>query len=240
MTDLAATVQSLEPGCLVEMFSLDLSPIGVEEVWHFTPTPGVDGQIVFGGVTYVAADVEATGFEVNGQGQIPQPTLKVSNATLYLAGLVLAHRDAVGVRVTRLRTFAQYLDGQPEADPDAAFPPDIYIVEQKTNQDKLSIEWKLAAETDQDGLMLPSRTVVRDYCPWAYRRWKASTASFDYSDVECPFTGSVFFDALGNSTTDPTRDACGRKITDCRARFGTGATLPFGGFPGVGLNKTSG
>ena len=36
---LARTVQSLQPGDLVELFELDLSPIGVDEVWRFTPTP---------------------------------------------------------------------------------------------------------------------------------------------------------------------------------------------------------
>ncbi len=234
---LAATVQSLEPGALVELFILDLDPIGVAARWCFSPSIAAGDTVTFAGVDYVGADVEVSGYEVNGQGQIPQPTLKVSNATLFLAGAVLTHRDAVGARLTRLRVFARYLDGRPEADPEASFPPDIHIVEQKTKQNKTVIEWRLSAGTDVEGRMLPGRTVVRDYCPWAYRRWSATAAAFDYADVECPWAGSTFFTALGVATTDPTKDVCGRKISDCRARFGTGAVLPFGGFPGVGLNK---
>ncbi len=240
MTDaLSTAVQSLEPGALVELFELDLSPIGVNEIWRFTPTPGVDGQCVFAGQVYYAADVEASGFEVNGQGQIPQPRLRVSNATLMLAGLVLQHDDVIGAKVRRTRILAQYLDDGAEADPDAIFPVDQYVVEQKVVQDRTEIEWKLSAETDQQGVMLPKRTVVRDYCPWTYRVWSPSLGAFDYSDAECPYTGADCFKADGTVTTTVTEDECGRKLTDCTTRFGTDVDLPFGGFPGVGLNKPS-
>jgi lambda family phage minor tail protein L len=237
---LARSVQSLAPGDLVTLFRLDLGPIGVAETWCFTPTPGVGGSVTFGGTTYQAADVEAEGFEVTGQGSIPNPTLRVSNATLMLAGIVLAHDDVVGARVTRIRTFAQYLDGAVQADPSAMLPTEVWYVEQKTKANKSVIEWKLAAATDVEGTELPKRVVCRDYCPWAYRRWKTGTAAFDYSDVECPFTGSAMFTALGAATTDPAADVCGRKISDCKLRFGDDGILPFGGFPGVGLNRITG
>lgn len=241
MTDrLAAAVQSPAPGALVELFELDLSPLGVAEVWRFTPTPGVDGSCTFAGRIYYAADVKASGFEVNGQGQIPQPTMRVSNATLFLAGLVLAHDDAVGCVVRRTRVFAQFLDDGATPDPDAAFPVDVYVVEQKTKQTPTEIEWRLSAETDQQGVMLPKRTVVRDYCPWSYRVWSAADVAFDYTDVECPYTGSDYFKADGTTAASPQQDVCGRKLDDCLARFGGDVDLPFGGFPGVGLNPVSG
>lgn len=240
MTDaLSSAVQSLSPGALVELFELDLSPIGVDEVWRFTPTPGIDGKCTFAGRVYYAADVEASGFEVNGQGQVPQPRLRVSNATAMLAGLVLQHDDVIGAKVRRTRVLAQFLDGGSSADPNAFFPVDEYVVEQKMTQDATEIEWKLSAETDQQDVMLPKRTVVRDYCPWTYRLWNTTAGAFDYSDAECPYTGSSFFKADGSATSNGSEDVCGRKVNDCTDRFGSDVDLPFGGFPGVGLNKIS-
>lgn len=230
---LAPITKSLEADALVELFELDLSPIGVDDVWRFTPTPGPSGSVTFRGQIYVAADVKAEGFEVNGAGAPPQPALSVSNATDFLAGVVMAYADAVRCKVTRLRIFARFLDDGADPDPTAVFPPDVYLIEQKTRHDAEVIEWCLAAETDQEGVMLPKRTYVGEYCPWAYRRWRAADGAFDYSDVDCPYAGTAMFKADGTATTNPALDACGRKLDDCVDRFGKTADLPFGGFPGI-------
>ncbi|PRP61149.1 phage minor tail protein L, partial [Bacillus halotolerans] len=34
-------------------------------------------------------------------------------------------------------------------------------------------------------------------------------------------------------TTDKTKDQCGKKLSDCMARFGNGHALPFEGFEGI-------
>ncbi len=42
------------------------------------------------------------------------------------------------------------------------------------------------------------------------------------------------WDAKGNRVTDPTQDRCGKKLSDCRLRFGADPLgLPFGAFPGM-------
>jgi len=42
-----------------------------------------------------------------------------------------------------------------------------------------------------------------------------------------------FFDALGQVVTDPSKDRCGKRLSDCRKRFPGRLPLPFKGFPGL-------
>lgn len=217
--------QSLEPGTLVSLYTVDVSPLGVPQMWHFTNGT----EVQFRGVTYSAADVEVEGFEWNGQGAMPRPKIRVSNSTRMLSGIARTFNDLVGARFIRIRTYAQFLDGMPSADPAETFGIDIFSFEQKVAHDKYQIEWVLSAAMDQQGRMIPGRKVIRDVCMWRYRHFK--DGAFDYSKVECPYTGAASFDRFGEPTTAE-NDRCGKRISDCEKRFGNGE-LPYGGFPGV-------
>lgn len=231
MTETSSGVQStsqhLETDDVVLLYSIDVSPLGVPQMWHFTNGP----EVKFRGYTFVSADVECEGFEWNGKGAMPQPSIRVSNATRMLSGIVANYKDLVGAKLTRIKTFKKYLDGAPAANPDEAFSADIYTFEQKSAHDKYQIEWKLSASMDQQGRMIPGRRVLRDVCLWKYRRWTGTT--FDYSKVKCKYNGNKYFDKDGNPVTDPALDRCGRHVSDCEKRFGKNAELPFGGFPGT-------
>lgn len=220
--------QSLEPGVLVSLYTIDVAPLGIPQRWHFTNGT----EVKFRGVTYSAADVQVEGFEWNGQGAMPRPKIRVSNSTRMLSGLAKTFNDLVGAQFVRIRTYAQYLDGQPSADPSETFGIDIFNFEQKIAHDKYQIEWVLSAAMDQQGRSIPSRKVIRDVCLWKYRRWVPEAGgSFDYSKVECPYMGAASFTRDGTPTT-PANDKCGKRISDCEKRYGNGE-LPFGGFPGV-------
>jgi lambda family phage minor tail protein L len=218
--------QKLEAGDLINLYTVDVTPLGVPQMWHFTNGT----EVKFRGITYVSADVHAEGFEWSGQGALPQPKISVSNATRMLGGLTTMYKDLVGAKLIRVRTYAKFLDGQPSANPDEAFAADIYTFSQKVKHDKFQIEWVLSAAMDQQGRQIPGRRVLRDVCLWRYRRWKGS--SFDYSKVQCPYVGSAYFDKNGTATTAD-KDRCGRHVSDCKKRFGNNAELPFGGFPGT-------
>lgn len=230
--------QSLTPGDLVALFVIDLASMGQNARFAFTTAADrARGPLVFRGVTYAPLDVVCDGFELTGRGAMPRPRLVVSNATRTLAAASLLYDDLVGATVIRTRTYAQFLDGADEADPEAAYAPDIYRVEQKTAHTKHQIEWSLAAAMDQEGRQLPGRMVLRDVCLWRYRRpvLKAdgSFDRFDYGDVQCPYVGAQAYDAFGKPC-DPEKDRPSRHVaTCCKARFGSAAPLPFGGFPGV-------
>lgn len=226
--------QSVEPGALLSLFELDLRPAGAQEVWHFTNSQKQDGTpIRFRGVDYVAVNVEVEGYEYNGQGQLPQPKIKLANATKFASGAAIAYQDLVGAKLTRVRTYAQFLDDGETPDPDAAYDADIYVIEQKLNHDKFFIEWSMSAAMDQQGRMLPGRTVLRETCSWRYRVWDASIGNWRYDRVTCPYQGGAMFDHRGNPTSEPSKDQCGKRLSDCMRRFGEGAVLPYGGFPGV-------
>jgi lambda family phage minor tail protein L len=227
--------QGLEPGVLVTLFQIDFSPLGVIQTFCFTS----HGECAFQGIAYQALDVETEGWEYNGQGIIPQPKIRISNVTRLFSGSVLAYNDCIGAKVTRIRTYEKYLDGQPDADPSAFFAPDMYVVEQKTAHDRTMIEWTMSSSMDQQGRMVPGRQVIRDICMWRYRVWSPQLNDFDYSNASCPYVGAAMYDQKGDGVVDPVKDDCSHRInTGCKKRFGENAVLPFGGFPGVARVRT--
>jgi lambda family phage minor tail protein L len=146
-------------------------------------------------------------------------------------------QDLVGAKVVRKRTFARYLDGQPEADPTAEFPDDVYFVERKAKDAGGVIEYELAGVYDMEGVVLPRRQVISNVCPaWVrYRKWDPAAGSFDYSEAgDCGYTGAAMFDRLDQPVEDPAQDVCGRRLSSCKKRFGENAQLSFGGFTGAG------
>lgn len=227
--DIQRASQSLDPGNLVQLFIVDLSPIGVNEQWSFCPT----GQATFRDIVFSHADVEAEGFEWSGRGTMPQPKIRITNSTRLISAAAAAYQDLIGAKLTRFRTYKQFLDDGETPNPDAIFSPDIYVFERKTSHNKFQVEWSLSSSMDQQGRLIPGRPVLRDYCMWRYRAWNGEKNEFDYSHVQCPYEGAASYDVNGNPTT-PDKDKPSRKLTTCcQARFGKNAVYPFGGFPGV-------
>ncbi|ACL61032.1 phage minor tail protein L [Methylobacterium nodulans] len=233
-TALIRAGQSLTPGDLVALFIIDLSPIRVNQQFAFTSQADkARGPLKFRGITYTPLDVKAEGFELTGQGTMPQPKISVSNATRLMSSATLLYQDLIGAKLIRTRTYAQFLDDGATPDPEAAYTQDIYRFEQKVEHSKHQIVWNLAADMDQEGRELPARLVIRDICLWRYRRWDEDAQAFVYDGVQCLYNGDQSYDRFGNPTT-PDQDEPSRHVTTCcKVRFGADAQLPFGGFPGV-------
>ena len=241
--------QSLTPDALVELYELDTTALtnlngvtGTGSVYHWCPGTIGASPVVMAGVTYVPLPIEASGFDWNGQGKLPQPKLRITNVGGVAAALVIEFNDLLGAEVTRTTVFQRFLDGQSEADPSATFAPESYTVNRKSSHTRSAIEFELRATFDAQGVMLPKRQVIRNTCLQTYRAWNASTGSF--IPGSCPWVGNVggygqpYFKLDGTGTSDPAKDVCGKKLSDCLARFGTftsNPALPFGGFPGVGI-----
>lgn len=103
-------IQKLEPGAIVELFEVDLTPFGGEVLRFHAGTNALRQNVVWQGNTYTAFPIQASGFEFNGQGQAPRPKLLVANVIGSITALVLQYDDIVGAKVTRIRTLAKYLD----------------------------------------------------------------------------------------------------------------------------------
>lgn len=228
-----STVQRLSPGAQVILFDLDLSPIGGTGVFRFVQGDINSNPVRWKGNVYTSVPIEAKGFEWNGQGALPTPSLSLGTITIALAA-IQAFDDLRGCRVVRWRTFAQYLDGMPEADSSYHFRPEVYYIERKTslNTRKKTVEWELAAASDLHGKSIPRRVALRNVCPFTYRKFGGG--GFSYLNATCPYDGPNMFTREGTPTADPSKDDCGKGFNDCHKRFGRGNPLPFGGFPGVG------
>lgn len=222
-------------GEVITLFQLDCTMLTSGSILYFTSTVESDGsEVVWNGQTYTPVEIAAEGFEYNGQGSFPTPTLQLSNVTNIASALVIANQDLIGAKLTRIRTLKTYLDDGDTPDPLQIFAPDIYVVEQKTKHDKRSIEWKLSAAVDQQGLQIPGHVLVRDFCSHTYRTYDVANAEFNYNRATCPYNDVAMFDVQNNSTADPTLDQCSKTLKGCRARFGVHGNLPFRGCPGLG------
>lgn len=217
---LNADVQSLEPGALVQLYSLDATAIGAD-LYRFH-SYGQLGNITWQGVEYSPWPIESTGFELS-SSQAPTPRLKMGNVGGFITALCLSFDDLNGAVLTRHRTLAKYLDGQPEADPDEHWPDDIWYVEQKVSETSEYVDFELSSALDFNGQRLPAREIIANNCPWRYR------------GPECSYSGPPVATEYDIITTDAELDSCGKRLQSCKLRFGEESPLPFGGFPAAGL-----
>jgi lambda family phage minor tail protein L len=230
-------IQKPETSELIELFTLDLTALG-DSIYFFTPNKK-ETDIEWQGNVYVSVDIQAEGFEVDGRGSAPTPKIRFSMTTPILGGLIDEFNDLIGAKITRCKTYAKFLDGEPGANPSAHFPLDIYRVERKASETRYQIEFELSSIMDQRGATLPSRVITSFYCPWIYRRHNGGSSGdplldFNYhpADNGCPYQGNDYFDTNGDAC-DADEDKCAKSENACKLRFGEDAVLPFGGFPGA-------
>jgi len=232
MVTIYQQAQSLSPDPIVSLFTLDTTSIGGPLI-HFVQGRDANGKVAFNGTQYEAVDIEFTGMEISGVGALPTPTIRLANHDGVIQSVLNTWGDVLGCPIYRIRTFARFLDNGSEPDGTAFYGPDTFRVERKVNENPVFIEWELSTSIDQEGKMLPGRSVIRDTCLWRYRAWNPQTRRFDYSKAQCPFADNKFFDINDQPVVDPAKDVPSRRISCCEARFGKGNPLPFGGFPGV-------
>lgn len=162
MTALTVAVNKPALSAYVELYILDCSTIG-GGVFRFTPMTNENAQqVVYDGASYTPLPIKTEGWEWTSNGAPPRPTLVVSNVNKFLQGAVQTLGDIVGAKLTRIRTFKQFLDGQPGADVNARYPDDVYLIEQKLSHNKNEISWLLSSVVDRPNLRLPRRQVLRD------------------------------------------------------------------------------
>jgi lambda family phage minor tail protein L len=140
--------------------------------------------------------------------------------------LCLSFDDMVGTTFIRRRTFEQYLDGQPTADPTAEFAPEVWFVDRKVSETPEVVEFELASVLDFRGLRLPGRQIIANQCTFVYR------------GDGCAYMGPPVADALDNPTSDPALDRCGKRLSSCRMRLWPDGILNYGAFPAAGLVRT--
>ena len=131
-------IQSLEPGRIIELFEVNCSAIGGDDLRFHGYLHSA--AIVWQGEEYRAWPITAAGFERTSDARQPSPTLTVGDINGTISALCVALGDLVGAKVFRRRTLAQYLDaanfpgGNPSADPNEQFPVEQWRIEQKSDE----------------------------------------------------------------------------------------------------------
>jgi len=225
--NIASDTQKLAVGDIVTLYELDLTDVGSSQILYFTESIDDDlTPVIFDTVTYYPIHLDSDGWEVTGQETLPRPKLRVSNVLITFVSHINTFNDMIGAKLTRRRTLKKYLDGEPEADAEAQFAPDIFRVRQKTQQTKVAVEFELAPYMDFEDTSIPKRQILRDFCTWIYRQYDSGTGTFnefdilDYNHViTCPYTGDYYYNRIGERVTNPRDDKCGKRITDCEMRF---------------------
>jgi lambda family phage minor tail protein L len=162
-SDFDENKSSLTPGCYVELFEVDTTVIGGAEIFRFISGGYEATNVNWQGEEFIRFPIEVDGFEWNATSQAPpQPTLRLSNVNSFVLAAVITLGDLVGAKVTRWRTYEQFLDDSETPDPNAHFPPDTFFVQQKTAHNKFVMEWTLSSALDLPGIRLPRRQVLRD------------------------------------------------------------------------------
>lgn len=212
---------------LIDLYILDLNPIGVGSTLYFYPGADADSQpVLYLGQTYSPWPVEMTGFEKRGTGAEQRPKAAIANIGGSVTQQLRLYDDLVGATMTRRRTLQTYLDANV-----AEYVDEIYFIEQKTAETSLVVEFELATAMDFIDKRLPGRIAVANACPWRYK----TTANG--SGCSWPGTNPAkWFDRQGNPVVSEALDDCGKRLSDCKKRFGEHEQLDFGGFPSLGRN----
>jgi lambda family phage minor tail protein L len=215
-------LQSAAPSAIIELFQLELNVAqhGVNETHYFHSGSNLNanGQIVWAGQTYLRWPIEASGYEYNGQGQLPRPTLRIANVMGgTITALILTLPNGLeGAKVSRIRTLARYLDAvnfpggvNPlgASDPTSEFPREVFYIDRKATENIEVVEYETCSAFDLAGVRAPKRQCISNICQWKYR------------GAECGYVGNAYFDANDNPVGTLAQDVCGKRLSSCEARF---------------------
>ena len=180
---IVSNLQNTNPSAIIELFTLQLdsSLHGATTIYRFHNGSSLkdNGEIVWAGNTYQRFPIKAEGFAFR-QGQLPRPTLTVSNALGTITAILLsvntttAGNDLTGATVTRIRTLARFLDAvnfpgdiNPYGTPDstAEFPQEIYKIDRKSAENRAVVQFELAAAFDLANIRIPLRVCTKELFP---------------------------------------------------------------------------
>jgi len=180
---IVSNLQNTNPSAIIELFTLQLdnSLHGATTIYRFHNGSSLkdNGEIVWAGNSYQRFPIKAEGFAFR-KGQLPRPTLTVSNALGTISAILLsvntttAGNDLTGATVTRIRTLARFLDAvnfpgdiNPYGTPDstAEFPQEIYKIDRKSAENRDTVQFELASVLDLAGIRAPNRQCTRAEFP---------------------------------------------------------------------------
>lgn len=176
--NIARSLLDLQPTAIIELFLLYFNSVDKENVFiAFHGGSIFEKSIKWQGIDYLPIPVESEGFEVNANGQMVRPKIRISNKDYFVTDLLINNNDLQFAKIIRKRTFVKYLDdenfdgGNPwgESDPLSEISNDTFVIGQKTSENKLFVEFELTSPLDLDSFDINNRLILSRYCSWYYR-----------------------------------------------------------------------
>lgn len=175
---------------------------------------------------YLAIGCESEGYDLTGQGALPQPRVTVSNVGRMLANVLYRlkynplYRLEGGTLIRHLTQVNFLEDGPDYLSPARELPRQIYTIEQLEGETESAAQFILTSSFELDGVTLPGRMALRT-CPYRYRE-----------EDTCGYTGTAMFTRANQPTGNAAQDICAKTLTACELRHA--GLLPFGGYVGLG------
>jgi lambda family phage minor tail protein L len=189
----------------IHLYEIDLAALGVTDKYRFHSENKV-GTIIWNDRAFTEMPVQIEGFEISGRGQLPTPTMTVSNVFGLFSDLVSEYDGLVGSKVTRFVTTPDHLNQV--GDNYTITDPDEWFISSYTDN-AIAVSFTLKSSFDLQGVKLPNRIILRDLCSWVYK------------SAECGYIGSL-----------PT---CAKTLADCYNHFPSPQPANGSFFPGVDL-----
>ena len=273
-THIHGNLQAVSPSSIIELYEIHLDQAlhGSEIVYRLSPVSdtwteaqqsfaynrALSGGIVFKGQTYEHFPITADGFAMSGNGQLPRPSLKVSNLlgltdqtqvsifsiVLNTVNATTPFNDLTGAKFVRIRTLLKFLDADNWADSvTGPYPPGGSYAASAASAN---------IEFPREIYFLDRKVLeTRDLVEWELasvfdiagvrapkRQCIANVCQWVYKDPETcgydPATQNGFFNASDETVLAEADDVCSKRLSSCRIRFGEENELPYGSFPGVG------
>ena len=191
-------LQSITPSAKIELFVMELvegthyatgNPSSVPTTYRFHAGTNMNtySEIIWQGNSYQRFPITAEGFAFEGKGQIPRPTLTMSNLggisrsgqvitvtdLLILVNLITPHNDLINTKITRLQVLASSLDAanfpgnvNPFGTPNSnELPQEIFFIDRKVAESRTTVQFELVSRLDQQNKRLPKRQVTRNEFP---------------------------------------------------------------------------
>ncbi len=194
------------------------------DAFYFT----ANDAVVFQGISYLPLACTIDGLEMTSGGQLPTPTLAVSDATTedsqIITGLIDFYGDGLaGAWITIRQVLRMNLDDGIAPNPAATKPIQKFQISHiKEMSPGIGVSFELVSSLELLETRLPTQLCLTR-CNWRYRFLQ-----------ECPYAGTSEWDINGNPVPlGSPLAACGKTLKDCELRFGAGAVLPTGAFPSL-------
>ena len=206
---IASSLLDIQPTAVLEFFRI--YPDTINKPTTFIPVHGgsiFGGNVTWQGIEYIPMPIEGEGIEINGNGQLSRPKIRIANKDYLISSLLQNNFDFKNAKIVRKRTFLKYLDdvnfdgGNPfgSQDSTAEISNATFLISQKTLENKIYVEFELTTPLDLENFEITNRRILSKYCYWMYR---GNGCNYVNKPIEME-NGDPFLDADGNTIVPET------------------------------------